>query len=122
MGWRELTDGAEVLSIESHSPEAPPPRDSASAVSPSPASARRPLSSLRLDASELLRRTSIRGEMSACRRWRPTSVVVVFELMPNGQDEDGTDRNLVQGHVPSGAKGDDQLSAGEARTCLAKEE
>jgi len=48
-------------------------------------------------------------------------VVVVFELMPNGQDEDGTNRNLVQGHVPSGAKGDDQLSARETRTCLAKE-
>lgn len=48
-------------------------------------------------------------------------MVVVFELMPNGQDEDGTNRNLVQGHVPSGAKGDDQLSARETRTCLAKE-
>jgi len=48
-------------------------------------------------------------------------VVVVFELMPNGQDEDDTNRNLVQDHVPGGAKGDDQLSARETRTCLAKE-
>jgi len=48
-------------------------------------------------------------------------MVVVFELMPNGQDEDGTHRNLVQGHVPGGARGDDQLSARETRTCLAKE-
>jgi len=48
-------------------------------------------------------------------------VVVVFELMPNGQDEDGSHRNLVQGHVPGGAKGDDQLSARETRTCLAKQ-
>jgi len=48
-------------------------------------------------------------------------VVVVFELMPNGQHEDGTHRNLVQGHVPGGAKGDDQLSARETRTCLAKQ-
>ena len=48
-------------------------------------------------------------------------MVVVFMLMPNGQDEDGADRNLVQGHVPGGAKGNDQLSAREARTCLAKE-
>lgn len=48
-------------------------------------------------------------------------MVIVFELMPNGQDEDGTDRNLVQGHVPAGAEGDDQLSARETRTGLAKE-
>src|SRR5947209_5246485 len=41
--------------------------------------------------------------------------------MPNGQDEDGTHRNLVQGHVSGGAKGDDQLSARETRTGLAKE-
>ena len=49
------------------------------------------------------------------------SVVVVFKLMPNGQDENGTDRNLVQGHVPGGARGDDQLSARETHTGLPKE-
>jgi len=74
-------------------------------------------------ASQKWSRTEPEIDVSAARppQCCLISVVVVFKLMPNGQDENGTDRNIVQGHVPGGARGDDQLSARETHTGLPKE-